>query len=73
MAQSYRVRVTKNQVINGQHLTDDMEIRMQTKNGMNPLAYKEGQEEVAQRLQTMYGIDIKKAGLNMYNLKVEKV
>ena len=72
MAQSYRVRVTKNQVINGQHLTDDMEIRMQTKNGMSPLAYQEGKEEVAQRFQMMYGIDIKKAGLNLSNLKVEK-
>jgi len=73
MAQSYRVRVTKNQVINGQHLMDNMEILIQTKNGMSPLAYQEGREEVAQRFQMKYGIDIKKAGLNLYNVKVEKV
>lgn len=72
MAQSYIVRVTKNQVINGQHLTDDMEIRMQT-NGMSPLNSQAGRAEIAQRFKAMYGIDIEKAGLNLSNLKVEKV
>lgn len=72
MAQSYSVRVTKNQVINGQHLTSDMEIRMQT-NGMSPLNSQAGKDEIVRRFNEKYGIDIKKAGLNLSNLKVEKV
>lgn len=72
MAQSYKVRVVKNQTINGQHLSDDMVIHMQTKNGMSPLAYEDGKKEIVQRFNAMYGIDMQKAGVNAYNLKVEK-